>query len=42
VGADSHTCTAGAFGAIAIPVGATEMAAVMALGTIDIEVPQTF
>jgi len=40
VGADSHTCTAGAFGAIAIPVGATELAAVMALGTIDIEVPQ--
>lgn len=39
VGADSHTCTAGAFGAIAIPVGATELAAVMALGTIDIEVP---
>ncbi len=42
VGADSHTCTAGAFGAIAIPVGATEMAAVMALGTIDIEVPATY
>lgn len=42
VGADSHTCTAGAFGAIAIPVGATELAAVLALGTIDIEVPQTF
>lgn len=42
VGADSHTCTAGAFGAVAIPVGATELAAVMALGTIDIEVPQTF
>jgi len=42
VGADSHTCTAGAFGAIAIPVGATELAAVMALGTIDIEVPQTY
>ncbi|AEE90601.1 3-isopropylmalate dehydratase large subunit 1 [Tepidanaerobacter acetatoxydans Re1] len=42
VGADSHTCTAGAFGAVAIPVGATELAAVMALGTIDIEVPQTY
>lgn len=41
VGADSHTCTAGAFGAIAIPVGATELAAVMALGTIDIEIPKT-
>ncbi|NMB36391.1 MAG: 3-isopropylmalate dehydratase/homoaconitate hydratase family large subunit [Firmicutes bacterium] len=42
VGADSHTCTAGAFGAIAIPVGATELAAVMALGTIDMEVPHAF
>jgi len=39
VGADSHTCTAGAFGAVAIGVGSTEMAAVMALGKIDIEVP---
>jgi 3-isopropylmalate/(R)-2-methylmalate dehydratase large subunit len=42
VGADSHTCTAGAFGAIAIPVGSTELAAAMALGTIDIEVPETY
>jgi 3-isopropylmalate/(R)-2-methylmalate dehydratase large subunit len=41
VGADSHTCTAGAFGVVAIPVGSTEMAAVMALGKIDIEVPET-
>ncbi|WP_353893576.1 aconitase/3-isopropylmalate dehydratase large subunit family protein [Proteinivorax hydrogeniformans] len=41
VGADSHTCTAGAYGALALPVGSTELAAVMALGTIDIEVPQT-
>jgi len=41
VGADSHTCTAGAFGAIAIPVGSTELAAAMALGSIDIEVPET-
>ncbi len=41
VGADSHTCTAGALGAVAIPVGSTEMAAVMALGSIDIEVPST-
>lgn len=39
VGADSHTCTAGAFGAVAIPVGSTELAAVMALGTLDMEVP---
>ncbi len=42
VGADSHTCTAGAYGAVAIPVGSTEMAAVMALGEIDIEVPETY
>lgn len=40
VGADSHTCTAGAYGAIAIPVGSTELAAVMALGTLDMEVPE--
>ncbi len=39
VGADSHTCTAGAHGAVAIGVGSTELAAVMALGQIDIEVP---
>lgn len=42
IGADSHTCTAGAYGALAIPVGATELAATMATGTIDLEVPETF
>jgi len=42
MGADSHTCTAGAYGAIAIPVGATELAATMATGTLDLEVPETF
>lgn len=41
VGADSHTCTAGAKGAIAIPLGSTEAAAVMALGELDLEVPET-
>lgn len=41
VGADSHTCTAGAYGAIALGVGSTDLAAVMALGTIDMEVPVT-
>lgn len=41
VGADSHTCTAGAYGAIALGVGSTDLAAVMALGTIDMEVPET-
>ncbi|MEA4901161.1 aconitase/3-isopropylmalate dehydratase large subunit family protein [Desulfitobacterium sp.] len=42
VGADSHTCTAGAYGALAIPVGATELAATMATGTLDLEVPETY
>lgn len=42
MGADSHTCTAGAYGAIAIPVGATELAATMATGTLDLEVPETY
>lgn len=42
VGADSHTCMAGAYGAIAIPVGATELAAVIAIGTLDLEVPEVF
>lgn len=40
-GADSHTCTAGAFGAVGIPLGATEMAAVMALGKLELDVPET-
>lgn len=40
VGSDSHTCTAGAYGAIALGVGATELAAAMATGTIEIEVPE--
>ena len=39
VGADSHTCTAGGYGVIGIPVGSTELAAAMATGTIDLEVP---
>ncbi|KUO49721.1 MAG: 3-isopropylmalate dehydratase [Desulfitibacter sp. BRH_c19] len=42
VGADSHTCTAGAYGVLAFGVGATELAASMATGTIDIEVPETY
>lgn len=41
VGADSHTCTAGAHGAVAIPLGSTETAAAMALGELDLEVPET-
>ncbi len=39
IGADSHTCTAGAYGVLAFGVGSTELAATMATGTIDIEVP---
>ncbi|HHY61266.1 MAG TPA: 3-isopropylmalate dehydratase/homoaconitate hydratase family large subunit [Clostridia bacterium] len=42
VGADSHTCTAGAYGAVAIAVGATELAAAMATGKLDLEVPETY
>ncbi|MBP2656189.1 MAG: leuC [Firmicutes bacterium] len=42
VGADSHTCTAGAYGALAIGVGSTEFAAAMATGTLDIEVPPVY
>lgn len=42
VGADSHTCTAGAHGVVAIPVGSTELAGVMAIGELDLEVPETY
>jgi 3-isopropylmalate/(R)-2-methylmalate dehydratase large subunit len=42
VGADSHTTSHGAFGALAFGVGATEMASVWALGTaVNIQVPAT-
>jgi 3-isopropylmalate/(R)-2-methylmalate dehydratase large subunit len=42
VGADSHTSTHGALGAMAIGVGATDMAAVWALGRLlNVEVPAT-
>ena len=39
IGADSHTCTAGGYGVVGIGVGSTELAAAMATGTIDMEVP---
>ncbi len=39
VGADSHTCTHGAFGAFATGIGSTEMAAVFATGTLWFKVP---
>src|SRR5512134_1130146 len=42
VGTDSHTTSHGAFGAFAFGVGATEMAAVWALGRVlNVEVPPT-
>ena len=39
VGADSHTCTYGAFGAFATGIGSTEMAAVFVTGTLWFKVP---
>ncbi|MCS7236402.1 MAG: aconitase/3-isopropylmalate dehydratase large subunit family protein [Armatimonadota bacterium] len=41
VGADSHTCTAGAVGAVAVGVGATELATVLVTGEIWLRVPPT-
>jgi len=41
VGSDSHTSTAGAFGAFAVGIGRTEMAAIMATGLIWLMVPES-
>ncbi len=40
VGADSHTCTYGAFGAFATGIGSTEMAAVFVTGSLWFKVPE--
>ncbi len=40
LGADSHTCTYGAFGAFATGIGSTEMAAVFVTGNLWFRVPQ--
>ena len=39
IGADSHTCTYGAFGAFSTGVGSTDMAAAMAIGQVWFKVP---
>ncbi|MCW4050374.1 MAG: 3-isopropylmalate dehydratase large subunit [Candidatus Bathyarchaeota archaeon] len=41
IGADSHTCTHGAFGAFASGVGSTDMGAVLARGKTWLRVPET-
>ncbi|MFH1821391.1 MAG: 3-isopropylmalate dehydratase large subunit [Methanobacteriota archaeon] len=41
VGADSHTCTYGAFGAFSTGIGSTELAAVLVAGKLWFKVPET-
>ena len=41
IGADSHTCTYGAFGAFATGIGSTDMAMVLSTGQLWFKVPET-
>jgi 3-isopropylmalate/(R)-2-methylmalate dehydratase large subunit len=41
IGADSHTCTHGAFGSFATGVGSTDMGAILSRGKIWLKVPET-
>jgi len=41
VGADSHTVTAGAAGAVAVAIGSTELATVLTTGQVWLRIPQT-
>lgn len=41
IGADSHSCTYGAFGAFATGVGATDMAEIFATGKLWLRIPKT-
>ncbi len=41
VGADSHTTSAGAMGAVAVALGSTELATVLATGQVWLRVPET-
>lgn len=41
IGTDSHTCTYGAYGALAIGVGTTDLTEVMASGRIWLDVPES-
>src|SRR5690606_23630615 len=41
VGADSHSGTAGAVGAVAVPIGSNELATVLATGQLWMRVPES-
>ena len=41
-GGDSHTCTYGAFGALGLGFGSTDIAAALALGEVWVRIPETW